>query len=255
MMKCPKCSFELTEQRLECPRCGIVFEKYRKLQAAKDASNTSGQAEGKENYSLGEWIANILFYVKSDTSSVALGSRTLFFLVILIWGLKFFFTPLETNYTGESIWHLVNLPFHEAGHIIFRPLGRFMTSLGGSLGQLLIPLICLFTFLLKTRDTFAASFALWWTGENFMDLAPYINDARSLSMPLLGGNTGRTSPYGFHDWEFILKETGLIRHDHALANFSYTLGALLMIVSFLWSGYILIKYYRNLKSAPAFSPD
>ena len=255
MMKCPKCSFELAEQRLECPRCGIVFEKYRKRQAAKNASDTTGQEEGQEDHSLGEWIANILFFVKPDTTSVILGSRILFFLVLLIWGLKFIFTPLETNYTGESIWHLVNLPFHEAGHIIFQPLGRFMTSLGGSLGQLLMPLICLFTFLLKTRDTFAASFALWWTGENFMDLAPYINDARSLSMPLLGGNTGRTSPYGFHDWEFILKETGLIRSDHVLANFSYKFGALIMILSFLWSGYILYKNYQNLKSAPAFSPD
>jgi len=81
-----------------------------------------------------------------------------------------------------------------------------------------------------------------------MDLAPYIDDARSLSMPLLGGNTGQTSPYGFHDWEFILKETGLIRYDHALANFSYKFGIFLMIISFLWSGYILLKNYQNLKS-------
>ena len=126
-------------------------------------------------------------------------------------GIKFMLAPLETNYVGESFWHLINLPFHEAGHIIFRPFGRFMTSLGGSLAQLLMPLICLTVFLLKTKDTFAASFCLWWFGENFMDLAPYINDARTLTLPLLGGNTGRTSPYGFHDWEFILKESGLIR--------------------------------------------
>ena len=79
-----------------------------------------------------------------------------------------------------------------------------------------------------------------------MDLAPYINDARSLTMPLLGGNTGRTSPYGFHDWEFILKESGLIRYDHILANFSYKLGTVLMISSFVWGGYMLYKQYNNL---------
>ena len=121
-----------------------------------------------------------------------------------------------------------------------------MTSLGGSLGQLLIPLICLVAFLITTRDTFAASFSLWWFGENFLDLAPYINDARSLRLPLLGGNTGRTSPYEFHDWEFILKEAGLIRYDHFLANFSHKLGTILMIISLLWGGYILFKQYKNL---------
>jgi len=79
-----------------------------------------------------------------------------------------------------------------------------------------------------------------------LDLAPYINDARSLTLQLLGGNTGRTSPYGFHDWEFILKESGFIRYDHFLANFSYKLGSILMIISFLWGGYILFKQYKNL---------
>jgi hypothetical protein len=101
-------------------------------------------------------------------------------------------------------------------------------------------------FLLKTRDTFAAAFALWWFGENFMDLAPYINDARSLTLPLLGGNTGRTAPYGFHDWEFILKESGWAHYDHALAHFAHRLGTVLIILALVWGGYILYKQYKNL---------
>jgi hypothetical protein len=124
-----------------------------------------------------------------------------------------------------------------------------MASLGGTLGQLLMPLVCLAVFVLKTRDTFAGSFSLWWFGENFMDLAPYINDARSRTLPLLGGNTGRTSPYGFHDWEFILKETGLIRYDHVLANFSYRLGTILMILALIWGGYILFRQLGNLRQS------
>jgi len=245
-MKCPKCNFEQADQNTECAGCGIIFEKYRKYRSAISDSKTADTKNNQENDRIGAWMVNALFYVKPDVNLLTFGIRVLFFLVILIWGLKFIFTPLETNYTGQSIWHLINLPFHEAGHIIFRPLGSFMTSLGGSLTQVLMPLICMATFVIKSRDGFAASFALWWTGENFMDLAPYINDARSLSLPLLGGNTGRTSPYGFHDWEFILKESGLIRYDHVLANFSYKFGTILMIISFLWGGYILFKYCRNL---------
>jgi hypothetical protein len=245
-MKCPKCSFEQTDQNMECINCGIIFEKYRKYQDSRVDSNALATEYEEKEPSIGELIKNLLFYAKPETNPLILGGRILFFLVIFIWGLKFIFTPMETNYTGASLWHLINLPFHEAGHIIFRPLGRFITSLGGSLGQLLMPLICLIVFLIKTRDTFAASFSLWWLGENFMDLAPYINDARSLTLPLIGGNTGRTSPYGFHDWEFILKESGLIRYDHILANFSYKLGTVLIITSFAWAGYILFKQYKNL---------
>ena len=28
IMKCPKCSFESGIQTKECPRCGIIFDKY-----------------------------------------------------------------------------------------------------------------------------------------------------------------------------------------------------------------------------------
>jgi hypothetical protein len=68
--------------------------------------------------------------------------------------------------------HLVNLPFHEAGHVIFSPFGRFMQVLGGTLGQLLMPTICMAVLLLRTREAFGAAVALWWLGENFMDVAP-----------------------------------------------------------------------------------
>ena len=73
-----------------------------------------------------------------------------------------------------------------------------------------------------------------------MDLALYVNDARSLTLPLLGGNTGRTSPYGFHDWEFILRETKLLRYDHVLAKSADLFGTILMILAFIWGGYILL---------------
>jgi hypothetical protein len=245
-MQCPKCRFEQPPQQTECLRCGIVFEKYRRLQDLKPPTESSGSPQVEPSPAPGEIIKELLFYVKPETNPVIFAGRALLLLVIFVWGMKFILTPLESNYVFSSFWHLVNLPFHEVGHIVFRPCGRLLTSMGGSIAQVLMPLICLAAFLLKTRDTFAASFALWWTGENFMDLAPYINDARSLTLPLLGGNTGRTSPYGFHDWEFILKETRLLKYDHALAKLSYMAGTILMIAALAWGGYILFRQYRNL---------
>ncbi|MGD8991501.1 MAG: zinc ribbon domain-containing protein [Desulfobacterales bacterium] len=195
-----------------------------------------------------EFIKCLFFQTDAESNALILAGRGLVYIVILVWTLKFVLTPMKSQYAMESFWHLVNLPFHEAGHLLFRPFGRLMTSLGGSVGQLSMPLVCLVVFLIKTRDTFAAAFCLWWFGENFLDLAPYINDARSLTLPLLGGNTGRSSPYGFHDWEFILKEIGWIKHHYALACFAHTLGCLLMIFAIVWAGYILYKQYRNTKA-------
>jgi hypothetical protein len=245
-MQCPKCSFEQIGQQAECLRCGVIFDKYRQLPKKMPPTEQAEVDPNEPAPTPREFIQELLFYVKPETNLLIFSGRVLFFLVLFIWGLRFVFAPIESNYVSESFWHLVNLPFHEAGHIVFQPFGRLMTSLGGSISQVLMPLICLVVFLVKTRDTFAASFGLWWTGENFMDLAPYINDARSLTLPLLGGNTGQTSPYGFHDWEFILQETGLLRYDHFLAHSAYILGTVLMLCAFVWGGYILYKQYKNL---------
>ena len=152
---------------------------------------------------------------------------------------------VESNAAGNSFLHLVNLPFHEVGHIVFRPFGAFITSLGGTLGQLLMPALCMGVLLVKTRDPFGASVALWWVGENFLDIAPYINDARAGQLPLLGGNFGHSAPYGFHDWEYLLTESGLLQYDHVLAKAVFVMGSAIMLLSLLWGGLLLVKWIRK----------
>ena len=248
IIKCPKCGFQPIDQPAECPNCGIIFDKYIKLRKNGSRPVSSKSQTAEEKIDKKAFLKDLFLHIEPEVNPLIWGARTLFLIIMLIWTYKFILSPINSGYAMNSFWHLVNLPFHEAGHIIFRPFGRYMTSLGGSLSQLLVPLMCMTVFLLKTRDTFAASFALWWCGENFMDLAPYIDDARSLSLPLLGGNTGRTAPYGFHDWEFILKESGLAAYDHALAQIAYRSGTVLMIFALVWGGYILYKQYKSLKS-------
>ena len=119
--------------------------------------------------------------------------------------------------------------------------------LGGSLLQVLMPLICLGTFLLKMHDPFAASVTLWWAGESCMDLAPYINDARALELVLIGGVTGRDKP-DMHDWANILERLGLLEYDHHLAVMTNGFGMLLMLTACVWAGYLLWKEWRALPS-------
>ena len=73
----------------------------------------------------------------------------------------------------------------------------------------------------------------------------YIGDARAGTLPLLGGNTGHSSPYGFHDWEFLLTETGLLRYDQTLARLSHGFRSLLMFLAIAWGAYILWKSFNE----------
>jgi hypothetical protein len=140
-----------------------------------------------------------------------------------------------------SLLDTANLVFHEAGHIFFLPLGSFMTSLGGSLTQVLIPLVCMTTFIVRTRDLYAAALALWWAGENLVDLAPYVADARALQLVLLGGHTG--AEVEGHDWEAILGALGWLEYDVALGGACHKAGVLVMIGAIGWAAWVLRRQY------------
>lgn len=149
---------------------------------------------------------------------------------VAIWTLILVTEPMDE--VGASFLHMINLPFHEAGHILFIPFGRFMTILGGSLMQVLVPIVCALALYFQNEDPFGAALCTWWAGENLLDLAPYINDARALNLILLGGPANAVEG---HDWEAILTSLGWLHLDHTLANGAHFIGACVMWAALLWA--------------------
>jgi hypothetical protein len=141
---------------------------------------------------------------------------------------------------------VVNLVFHEAGHILWMPFGSFLTSLGGSLTQVLIPLVCAAAFWTRA-DRFAAAVAVWWAGENLVDLAPYVGDARALQIVLLGGHTG--AEVEGHDWEAILGALGWLPYDLALARGFRLAGFAVMLAAMGWAALVLRAQYARLRAS------
>lgn len=181
-----------------------------------------------------------------EASPARFWGRAALYAVLFFWSWRFLFASVADNYAGESFLHWINLPFHEAGHVLLSFFGDFLHTLGGTLGQLVIPMLCLGVLLVRTRDPFGASVALWWLAENFMDIAPYIADARSGELLLLGGVTGREAP-GFHDWETILSDLDLLALDRRLGALSYAFGRLLMVGALVWGGWLLLRERRAIR--------
>jgi hypothetical protein len=162
--------------------------------------------------------------------------RVLLLILLAWWSWHFIIWPMREDTIGASFLHLISLPFHEAGHIFFSPFGDLMTSLGGSLTQVLVPLICWIAFSTTSPSPFGAAVMCWWAGENLMDVAVYINDARSLTLTLLGGSTG--AEVEGHDWERILQLTNLSIHDHQIAWTVHAIGAVMMVGALVWAAVI-----------------
>jgi hypothetical protein len=108
------------------------------------------------------------------------------------------------------------LPLHEGGHFLFMFFGRTLHILGGSFWQIMFPLLW-FVIALRQRSQ-AAPFALFWVGENMMDVSLYIRDAAYRALPLLGGHSSG------HDWVNLLTEWNAMDSAEPLADVVYYLG-------------------------------
>ena len=182
---------------------------------------------------------------EDQAAPLAIAARALVLAALAYWAWRMAVEPMGSY----SLWliDMTNLVFHEGGHILFLPFGSFMTSLGGSLTQFLVPLVCMATFIVKTRDLYAAAVALWWAGENLVDIAPYVADARALQMILLGGHTG--AEVEGHDWEAILGALGWLPYDVALGRASHHIGVLLMFGAIGWGAWVLWSERSRLREA------
>lgn len=125
--------------------------------------------------------------------------------------------------------HLINLVFHEAGHVIFGFFGRFIAIVGGSLNQVLVPALCTAVFVHR-KQLGSAAVTLFWTGESLVDVAVYVADGRAMALPLLA--EGMT-----HDWNFILGNLGLLYAAEPLGRLTFGLGALAMLAALALLGW------------------
>ena len=133
-------------------------------------------------------------------------------------------------YAPETAYftHLINLPIHEAGHLFFRLLGEFMGIAGGSLFQIIVPVV-FFGYFVYYRNPFSASIVLFWVGNNFLDVYVYANDAQVMQLPLLSGLTGAEG--GFHDWNYLLTETGLLDKTKLIAKILRFIGTVITVAA------------------------
>jgi hypothetical protein len=133
--------------------------------------------------------------------------------------------------------HNVNLIFHEAGHLLLILFGQFIHLLGGSLMQIALPGgLCYYFF--KTKQRYASTIALWWVGQNFLDVSIYIKDAQEQSLPLIGGEAS------LHDWHHILLDLRLLAFDDFIGNLAYTIGILIYGVAIVAGVYYAQKPVR-----------
>ncbi len=249
MTTCPKCGYQRQPSDHHtmagiCPACGIAYQKWLERQQEKAATgdDISVSITPTVTLSLKDRIKTQIFYVPESVDQLSFWGRVCLLVLFFIWGWSFILGGISWESIGGSFLHNVILPFHEFGHVLFSPFGRFMAILGGSLFQVLMPLGIMLVFIIKQKDNFAASIMLWWSGQSFIDISPYIADAPYRAIPLIRG-LGEEA----HDWGNLLTMTNSLDSAIGLARLSFGLGSVLMLLSFIWGSYLLLLQKRRLE--------
>lgn len=132
----------------------------------------------------------------------------------------------------------VNLLIHEGGHGIFKVFGKFIYTFGGTLMQIILPVLFIITYA-RMKKLFAVQLSLIWLAQNMMNISVYVSDARDRKLPLLGGNKV------YHDWTYLLNEMNLTLYDKLIGSIIYYTAAAILIFTLLYP--LFIKEYKEVK--------
>lgn len=115
---------------------------------------------------------------------------------------------------------LVNLGFHELGHLLTYPFPDLVTASMGSVTQLAVPLGLAAYFWWARRDRIGAGVCLGWAAVNAQEWSVYVADAPFERLELIGGE---------HDWAFVLDRLGWMEAADELAAALHALGWALLV--------------------------
>jgi hypothetical protein len=140
--------------------------------------------------------------------------------------------------SGFLFLDYANLVIHEGGHPFFSYFGHTLMILGGTLGELIVPLLCA-SFFFFHRQTYGLAFSLFWFFENFLYIGNYMSDARTLIRPLVNSDQS--------DWTILFDQWGVLPYDQKIGHFTRQIGWFGMFAVIAW---LAFRIYRDSQPHP-----
>ncbi|HUR37502.1 MAG TPA: hypothetical protein VM009_06775 [Terriglobales bacterium] len=144
-----------------------------------------------------------------------------------------------TRVVDFTLVYPAELVMHEAGHLLFSFMGQTIMLWGGTIFQLMVPLMLAASFAWRGHTT-GVVFSIFFFFESMLGIAVYIADAREQDLPLVsagGGDGGEV----MHDWWNILTQLDLLQYDTRIAGVVRAIGWIGMLATLGWLFYMSRK--------------
>jgi len=250
--RCPKCAHAPLPANQSaptaCPACGVILAKVAAIGLAKTSSQPAPIAFDPEAKSRGG-IFEVVFHVPPAVDRMYWALRALALALVSLWTIWILKSvDIAAGEAGSFFLWAVLTPFHEAGHVLLMWAPQFLTILGGTLGQWLMPAGLAAVLLIRRRDPFGAALFTWLLGNSLIMTAVYMFDAFDPKIMLLGGSTGAESDG--HDWQNMFGDLGLLPRAQGIGRFFDWLGRAVMLVALAWAALIVWMQRSRMSDNP-----
>ena len=156
---------------------------------------------------------------------------------LIAWLVFYVFTLWMYRPNGTPYLDAVHLVTHEAGHPLFGYLGNYVLAVaGGTLLQLIVPLLLTITFFHRRHPT-GTAFCAFMFFNSWINVGTYMADARARVLPLVAPGMSSDEIVD-HDWAILFEQANLLRHDVQIGNATRALGYFGMIAVVGWLLYM-----------------
>jgi hypothetical protein len=192
-----------------------------------------------------------LLHVPSEVSKANFYGRCALLVAVALYTVKFFRDTdiFYGDIGGHLLWLLIT-PWHEAGHVFFRPFGQFMTIAGGTIMQHMFPIVLGLALLVKGRNPFGAAICFWLLGYSVIYTAWYMHDAGDPQGMMLSGKSSAEDDG--HDFVNIFSYMGgwWLQHATSVGVFVWRIGQAVMIGGLAWGACMLWLQKSQLSDSP-----
>lgn len=156
-------------------------------------------------------------------------SRAQFIGWLVFYGLLLGF--LAAHFAQPTFLDNADLIVHEAGHLLFSYLGATMQLWGGTIFQLLVPLLLVISFAIRGQvpGVVFSSVAFF---HNCLYIANYMTDALRRELPLV--TVGAVADESDHDWVRIFSDLGVLSRAIQIGSATRWCGWAGLLLTMLW---------------------
>jgi hypothetical protein len=160
--------------------------------------------------------------------------------------LVYFLVAAVGHLLDPEKWSLISgiiLGTHELGHVVFAPFPEVLTVAGGTILQLLAPII-VGVVLYRQKEPIGVAMAGCWLAISLANVAVYMADASKGELQLVSIGGGEDT---IHDWTYLFDHFNLIRSDQIIADRTRGIGWIVLGISFFYGFWYSLKGLTSIR--------